>query len=245
MCIRDRVFHPDASFPVSSRILRRHQNAHLRPYRAALLRQADPVRRFHFKVKGFREAEISRRAPGSVSDFQPFHAPAGKDESLPFIPEAQDHPSIHKALRLSGPFCRARSCSSGFSGCLSRSLFFSRPFLYAHLFGQQMCIRDRYTLIHTAVVFFAGTGSFLALNANASFAVDVVLMGLVATVIYGWLFQKTRHNVLYVLLIGTVLSSFFSSIQTTLTRIMAVSYTHLDVYKRQGIPGVRPLQAAG
>ena len=77
-----------------------------------------------------------------------------------------------------------------------------------------------YTLIHTAVVFFAGTGSFLALNANASFAVDVVLMGLVATVVYGWLFQKTRHNVLYVLLIGTVLSSFFSSIQTTLTRIM-------------------------
>lgn len=77
-----------------------------------------------------------------------------------------------------------------------------------------------YTLIHTAVVFFAGTGSFLALNANASFAVDVVLMGLAATVIYGWLFQKTRHNVLYVLLIGTVLSSFFPSIQTTLTRIM-------------------------
>lgn len=77
-----------------------------------------------------------------------------------------------------------------------------------------------YTLIHTAVVFFAGTWSFLALNANASFAVDVVLMGLAATVIYGWLFQKTRHNVLYVLLIGTVLSSFFSSIQTTLTRIM-------------------------
>ena len=77
-----------------------------------------------------------------------------------------------------------------------------------------------YTLIHTAVVFFAGTGSFLALNANASFAVDVVLMGLAATVIYGWLFQKTRHNVLYVLLIGTVLSSFFTSNQTTLTRIM-------------------------
>lgn len=77
-----------------------------------------------------------------------------------------------------------------------------------------------YTLIHTAVVFFAGTGSFLALNANASFAVDVVLMGLTATVVYSWLFQKTRHNILYVLLIGTVLSSFFSSIQTTLTRIM-------------------------
>ncbi len=77
-----------------------------------------------------------------------------------------------------------------------------------------------YTLIHTAVVFFAGSGSLLAANANLSFAVDVVLMGIVATLIYGYLFRKTRYNVLYVLLIGTVLSSFFSSIQTTLTRIM-------------------------
>ena len=77
-----------------------------------------------------------------------------------------------------------------------------------------------YTLSHTAVVFFAGSGSFLAVNANVSFAVDLVLMGFAATLIYGWLFQKTNHNVLYVLLIGTVLTSFFSSIQSTLTRVM-------------------------
>ncbi len=32
--------------------------------------------------------------------------------------------------------------------------------------------------------------------------------------------QKTKHNVLYVLLVGTVLTSFFGSIQTTLTRVM-------------------------
>ncbi len=77
-----------------------------------------------------------------------------------------------------------------------------------------------YTLIHTAVVFVAGSGSLLAVNTNLSFIVDLVLMGIVATVIYSYLFKKTHHNVLYVLLIGTVLSSFFSSIQTTLTRIM-------------------------
>ena len=77
-----------------------------------------------------------------------------------------------------------------------------------------------YTLIHTAVVFFAGSGSLLARSANLSFAADVILMGIVATIIYSYLFQKTNHNVLYVLLIGTVLSSFFSSIQTTLTRVM-------------------------
>lgn len=77
-----------------------------------------------------------------------------------------------------------------------------------------------YTLIHTAVVFFAGSGSLLARNANAAFAADLLLMGVVATVVYSYLFKKTRYNVLYVLLIGTVLSSFFSSIQTTLTRVM-------------------------
>lgn len=77
-----------------------------------------------------------------------------------------------------------------------------------------------YTLIHTAMVFFAGSTSVLANNANLSFAVDLVIMGITATVIYGWLFKKTNYNVLYVLLIGTVLTSFFSSIQSTLTRVM-------------------------
>lgn len=35
-----------------------------------------------------------------------------------------------------------------------------------------------YTLIHTAVVFVAGSGSILAVNANAAFAVDLIIMGL-------------------------------------------------------------------
>lgn len=77
-----------------------------------------------------------------------------------------------------------------------------------------------YTLIHTAVVFAAGSTSILATNGNLAFAVDLVLMGIVATVIYSYLFKVTHHNVLYILLIGTVLTSFFSSIQTTMTRIM-------------------------
>ena len=77
-----------------------------------------------------------------------------------------------------------------------------------------------YTLIHTAVVFFAGSGSLLAVNANASFAVDLVIMAVAATLIYSYFFKKTNHNVLYVLLIGTVLTSFFSSIQSTLVRVM-------------------------
>lgn len=77
-----------------------------------------------------------------------------------------------------------------------------------------------YSLIHTAVVFVAGSTSILATNSNLAFFVDLVLMALVATIVYGYLFEKTHHNVLYILLIGTVLTSFFSSIQTTMARIM-------------------------
>ncbi len=77
-----------------------------------------------------------------------------------------------------------------------------------------------YTLMHTAVYFVFGSTSFLAVNANASFIVDLVIMVFVATFIYGYLFKKTNYNVLYVLLIGTVLSSFFGSMQETMARIM-------------------------
>lgn len=77
-----------------------------------------------------------------------------------------------------------------------------------------------YTFIHTSVVFVLGSGSILFTNDNLSFLVDLVLMGIIATVVYSWLFKMTGNNVLYVLLIGTVLTSFFSSIQSTLTRVM-------------------------
>ncbi|MGN0348052.1 MAG: iron chelate uptake ABC transporter family permease subunit [Roseburia sp.] len=77
-----------------------------------------------------------------------------------------------------------------------------------------------YSLVHTAIVFFLGSGSVLARNSNLSFLVDLLIMGVAATFIYSYMFKKTKYNVLYVLLIGTVLTSFFSSIQTTLVRMM-------------------------
>lgn len=77
-----------------------------------------------------------------------------------------------------------------------------------------------YTLIHTLVYFVFGSASILARNTNLAFAVDLLIMGTVATFIYGYLFKKTNYNVLYVLLIGTVLSSFFGSIQSTMIRVM-------------------------
>ena len=77
-----------------------------------------------------------------------------------------------------------------------------------------------YTLLHTVVYFAFGSTSFLAVNQNAAFIADLLLMIIVATFIYGYLFKKTNYNVLYVLLIGTVLTSFFGSIQETMIRVM-------------------------
>lgn len=81
-------------------------------------------------------------------------------------------------------------------------------------------MNSMYTLVHTAVVFAAGSGSPVATNSNLSFAVDLVIMAVAATFIYSYMFRKTGNNVLYVLLIGTVLSSFFGSIQSTMIRVM-------------------------
>ncbi len=77
-----------------------------------------------------------------------------------------------------------------------------------------------YSLTHTGVVFFLGSGHILARDPNIAFVTDLVIMGVVATFIYSYMFKMTKYNVLYVLLIGTVLSSLFSSLQTTMTRIM-------------------------
>lgn len=77
-----------------------------------------------------------------------------------------------------------------------------------------------YSFLHTAAVFVMGTGSVLFLNANLAFMVDLVLMGSVATLVYWYLFKKTGHNILYIMLIGTVLSSLFGSIQSAMIRVM-------------------------
>lgn len=77
-----------------------------------------------------------------------------------------------------------------------------------------------YTLVHTLIAFFVGTSSIFFLNSNLNFAVNLIVMVVIAYFVYGIMFKKTKYNVLYILLIGTVLSSLFGSIQASLVRIM-------------------------
>lgn len=77
-----------------------------------------------------------------------------------------------------------------------------------------------YSLVQTALFFFIGAESIFVYNRNLSFLLNLVIMSVVAVVIYGYLFRKTNYNVLYVLLAGTVLASFFGSLTTGMTRVM-------------------------
>lgn len=77
-----------------------------------------------------------------------------------------------------------------------------------------------YSLIQTGLFFFLGANSIFVYNRNLSFILNLVVMSIVALMIYGYLFKRTKYNVLYVLLAGTVLSSFFGSLTTGMTRVM-------------------------
>ncbi len=77
-----------------------------------------------------------------------------------------------------------------------------------------------YLTIHTLLVLFFGLSSFVTTNKNLAFVFDLVVMCITAAAIYGWIFKKTGTNVLYVLLIGTVLATLFNSISQTAVRAM-------------------------
>ena len=77
-----------------------------------------------------------------------------------------------------------------------------------------------YMLIHTLLVFVLTSDSFIVRNEELTYLIDIVIMTLMGKVIYGTLFKKTNYNVTYILLAGTVIASFFSSISDTFIRVM-------------------------
>lgn len=77
-----------------------------------------------------------------------------------------------------------------------------------------------YILIHTVVVFMLGSTSILVTTRLFSFTIDLIIMGVVALILYGYLFKKTKGNVLYILLAGTVMATLFTSITDTIQRLI-------------------------
>lgn len=77
-----------------------------------------------------------------------------------------------------------------------------------------------YTLIHTIIIFVFSSSNIIVKNDILSYIVDLSIMVFISTLLYGYIFKKTNYNVLLILLLGTILSIFFSSIQNTLIMIM-------------------------
>lgn len=136
-----------------------------------------------------------------------------------FINSHPEKPQLFKyilGLRFPTLICMVIACISiGVATLIFQSIVNNRIVTPA-LLG----MNSIYSFLHTAAVFVLGTGSTLFLNANLAFAVDLVTMGIVATLIYWYLFKKTGHNILYIMLIGTVLSSLFGSVQSAMIRVM-------------------------
>lgn len=77
-----------------------------------------------------------------------------------------------------------------------------------------------YSLIQTVLFFVIGADSVFIYNRNLGFLLNLTVMSVVSLTLYSYLFKKTNYNLLYVLLIGTVMSNFFGGITTAMTRIM-------------------------
>lgn len=77
-----------------------------------------------------------------------------------------------------------------------------------------------YSLIQTIIFFVLGSENLFVFNKNLGFIFNLVVMSFIAVSMYGHLFKITNYNILYVMLIGTVLSNFFGSFQTYMIRVM-------------------------
>ncbi len=77
-----------------------------------------------------------------------------------------------------------------------------------------------YILIHTSIAFIFGTSHVFSADRNIAFVIDLLLMSVMSTFLYSYLFKKTNYNILFVLLCGTVMATLFQSISDTMLRVL-------------------------
>lgn len=80
-----------------------------------------------------------------------------------------------------------------------------------------------YRVIQTALVFFLGAGALAATDGLGKVALQSLLMVLVATLLYGWLFSGRKANLHVLLLVGVVLGMGFGSLSTFMQRLLTPS----------------------
>ncbi|WP_096201724.1 iron chelate uptake ABC transporter family permease subunit [Bacillus sp. FJAT-45350] len=71
-----------------------------------------------------------------------------------------------------------------------------------------------YLLIQTFLIFVFSSASFLVMNKHVNFLISAVLMVIFASLFYKLLFNREGRNIYFLLLVGIVLGTLFSSIST-------------------------------
>ncbi|MRX73840.1 iron chelate uptake ABC transporter family permease subunit [Bacillus lacus] len=79
-----------------------------------------------------------------------------------------------------------------------------------------MGLDSLYMLLQTIIIFFLGSSHSLVANKQLNFAVSVSVMILFALILYRLLFSKGNQQVYFLLLVGIIVGTFFSSISTFL-----------------------------
>ncbi|WP_042357243.1 iron chelate uptake ABC transporter family permease subunit [Bacillus rubiinfantis] len=79
-----------------------------------------------------------------------------------------------------------------------------------------MGLDSLYLLIQTLIIFFLGSGHMIAVNKQVNFLLSVSVMIVFALLLYRFLFKKGSQQIYFLLLVGIIVGTFFSSISTFL-----------------------------
>jgi iron complex transport system permease protein len=71
-----------------------------------------------------------------------------------------------------------------------------------------------YLLLQTVIIFFLGSGHLIVVNKQVNFLLSVAVMIVFALFLYKFLFKKGGHSIYFLLLVGIIVGTFFSSIST-------------------------------
>lgn len=105
--------------------------------------------------------------------------------------------------------------------CISISTYVFQTIVSNYLITPSLLgMNSLYLLVQTSIVFILGSGHYLFTNQYISFVLVLTIMSIISIFLYSYLFKKTDYNIVYILLIGTVISTLFSSMQQSMIRVM-------------------------
>src|SRR5690625_6082045 len=74
-----------------------------------------------------------------------------------------------------------------------------------------MGLDSLYLLIQTSIIFIFGSKSLVMMNSNINYLISVSIMAVFSLILFRLLFRGEKNNIYFLLLIGMILGTFFSS----------------------------------